>query len=49
LLQQKAIKEGLIAADDNLLAPKFYLAKGLEGWLGKTVEAWMDNRPHWVM
>jgi radical SAM superfamily enzyme YgiQ (UPF0313 family) len=48
-LQQKAIKEGLIAADDNLLAPKFYMAKGLERWLRKTVEAWMDKRPHWVM
>ena len=32
-LQQTAIKKGLITADDNLLIPKFYIAKGLEGWL----------------
>jgi radical SAM superfamily enzyme YgiQ (UPF0313 family) len=49
LLQQTAIKEGFVTADDNLLAPKFYIAKGLEGWLRKTVKAWMNNRPYWVM
>ena len=49
LLQQKAIKEGFITIGDNLLAPKFYIANGLEGWLRKTVKAWMDNRPNWVM
>jgi radical SAM superfamily enzyme YgiQ (UPF0313 family) len=48
-LQQTAIKEGLITADDNLLIPKFYIAKGLEGWLRETVKAWMEIRPHWVM
>jgi radical SAM superfamily enzyme YgiQ (UPF0313 family) len=48
-LQQTAIKEGLITTDDNLLIPKFYIAKGLEGWLRETVKAWMENRPHWVM
>jgi len=48
-LQQTAIKEGLITADDNLLIPKFYIAKGLEGWLRETVKAWMETRPHWVM
>jgi radical SAM superfamily enzyme YgiQ (UPF0313 family) len=48
-LQQTAIKEGLIAADDSLLIPKFYIAKGLEGWLRKTVKAWLETRPNWVM
>ena len=48
-LQQTAIKEGLITADDNLLIPKFYIAKGLESWLRQTVKAWMNDRPHWVM
>ncbi len=48
-LQQTAIKEGLITPDDNLLIPKFYIAKGLEGWLRETVKAWMENRTHWVM
>jgi radical SAM superfamily enzyme YgiQ (UPF0313 family) len=49
LLQQTAIKEGLITVDDNLLIPKFYIAKGLEGWMRGTVKAWMENQPHWVM
>ena len=48
-LQQTAIKEGLITAGDNLLIPKFYIAKGLESWLRETVKAWMETRPHWVM
>jgi radical SAM superfamily enzyme YgiQ (UPF0313 family) len=42
-LQQTAIKEGLITADDNLLIPKFYIAKGLESWLRQTVKAWMND------
>jgi radical SAM superfamily enzyme YgiQ (UPF0313 family) len=48
-LAQTAIEEGLIKADDNLLIPKFYVAKGLEGWLRETVKAWMETRPHWVL
>jgi radical SAM superfamily enzyme YgiQ (UPF0313 family) len=48
-LQQIAIKEGVIAAGENLLIPKFYIAKGLEGWLRETVKTWMETRPHWVM
>jgi radical SAM superfamily enzyme YgiQ (UPF0313 family) len=48
-LQQTAIKEGLVTADDNLLIPKFYIAKRLEGWLRETVKNWLETRPHWVM
>jgi radical SAM superfamily enzyme YgiQ (UPF0313 family) len=48
-LQQTAIKEELVTADDNLLIPKFYMTKGLKGWLRETVNAWMENRPHWMM
>ena len=48
-LQQTAIKEGLITAGDNLLIPKFYIAKSLESWLRQTIKAWMETRPHWVM
>jgi radical SAM superfamily enzyme YgiQ (UPF0313 family) len=48
-LQQTAIKEGLITASDNLLIPKFYIVKGLVGWLRETVKTWMEARPHWVM
>jgi radical SAM superfamily enzyme YgiQ (UPF0313 family) len=48
-LAQTAIKEGMIRANDSLLIPKFYIAKGLEGWLRETVKDWMETRPHWVM
>ena len=46
-LAETAIEEGVIAPDDDLLQPRFYLAKGLEGWLRKTAEHWMKERPHW--
>jgi radical SAM superfamily enzyme YgiQ (UPF0313 family) len=48
-LARTAIEEGLIDADENLLFPKYYLAKDLEGWLRKTVNDWMEKRPHWIM
>lgn len=48
-LARAAMKEGLIKADDNLLFPKFYMTKGLEGWLRRTVKAWMETRPNWIM
>jgi hypothetical protein len=48
-LARTAAKEGLIQADDDLLHPKFYLAKGLQGWLQETLEAWRESRPHWVI
>jgi radical SAM superfamily enzyme YgiQ (UPF0313 family) len=42
-----AAGEGIIAPDDDLLFPTFYLAKGLDGWLQETLTAWMSKRPHW--
>jgi radical SAM superfamily enzyme YgiQ (UPF0313 family) len=48
-LARTAVSEGLIAANDNLLLPKFYIVKNLESWLRKTVAAWRQNRPHWIM
>ncbi len=47
MLSKRAVREGAINADDDLLHPRFYLAKGLEGWLQDTVEEWMRERPHW--
>ena len=49
LLAQTALEEEMIKADDNLLIPKFFIAKGLESWLRETVNHWMKIRPHWVM
>ena len=43
-----ALEEGLIAPEDDLLMPRFYVAHGLQGWLRETVKAWMASRPHWM-
>ena len=48
-LAKRAVDEGMITADDNLLLPKFYLVRGLEDWLHETVSVWMAKRPQWVM
>jgi radical SAM superfamily enzyme YgiQ (UPF0313 family) len=48
-LAKIAIKEGLIKADENLLFPRYYIVEDLEGWLRETVNAWRENRPHWIM
>jgi len=48
-LATTALKEGLIKADDNLLFPRYYIGKDLEGWLRETVNAWREKRPHWIM
>ena len=46
-LARKAIDDGVISPRDDLLFPRFYLAKGLEGWLPETLEKWATARPHW--
>lgn len=45
-LAQVAVAEGRIAAGDDLLMPRFYLARGLEEWLEPTLHAWMAERPY---
>ena len=47
-LAQVAICEGIIDAEDDLLFPVFYLAKGLKDWLPETINDWIKNRPHWL-
>ena len=48
-LARKAIEEGIITPHDELLLPRFYLAKGLEDWLPRTLESWAATRPHWMI
>jgi len=48
-LAKRAIEEGMIAPHDELLFPRFYLAKGLEDWLPETLKNWATTRPHWVI
>jgi radical SAM superfamily enzyme YgiQ (UPF0313 family) len=38
-LALRAVEEGVIAADDDLLLPRFYLAPGLEPWIRERVTA----------
>jgi len=48
-LARTAVDEGVIAPDDDLLQPRFYIQKGLEDWLRETAKSWMEERPHWFM
>jgi radical SAM superfamily enzyme YgiQ (UPF0313 family) len=48
-LAKIAVEEGLIAPDDDLLFPRFYLERGLEDWLGKTVEERIKENTAWMM
>ena len=45
-LARIALDEGQIAAGDDLLEPRFYLAKGLEDWLEPTLHSWMAERSY---
>ena len=48
-LAKIAFEEGVIPEDDDLLFPRFYMAKGLEGWLRETVEDQIRERPNWII
>ena len=48
-LARIAMREGVIDAGSDLLQPRFYIARGLEAWLRETVQAWMAERPHWML
>jgi radical SAM superfamily enzyme YgiQ (UPF0313 family) len=47
LLAEKALAEGVISSQDDLLFPRFYMAKGLDPWLQETLRSWAIARPHW--
>jgi radical SAM superfamily enzyme YgiQ (UPF0313 family) len=48
-LAKTAVQDGLITEDDNLLFPKFYMVKALEGWLRETVAKRVEEHPNWMM
>jgi radical SAM superfamily enzyme YgiQ (UPF0313 family) len=48
VLADRALEEGLVAPNDNLLLPRFYVVPGLEEWLRETVREWTASRPHWM-
>jgi radical SAM superfamily enzyme YgiQ (UPF0313 family) len=47
-LHRVAVDERIIEPDDDLLFPKFYMAKGLKGWLEEMVAKWMEERENWI-
>ena len=48
-LAQTAVNEGLIKENDDLLSPRFYIGKGLEEWVRKTVMERAREHPNWVL
>lgn len=44
-LALQAAREGIIKLDEDLLFPKFYMAKGLAPWLKETINEWLKDRP----
>jgi len=48
-LAEKAVVDGLIAKEDNLLSPKFYMVRGLEDWLRESVAGQMKEHRNWIM
>ena len=48
-LADQAQKEGVIALDDDLLTPKFYVAQGLEDEIREEVERYAAKRPNWAV
>lgn len=47
-LAEVAVEEGVIAADDDLLSPRFFVTPGLDDWLRETVSEWVAARPNWL-
>jgi len=47
-LAQRAVQEGFISPQDDLLKPTFYLVPSLEGWLQETVATYVRYHPQWI-
>jgi hypothetical protein len=47
-LARVAEQERLISDEEDLLAPTFYLAKGLADWLYETVNTHISTHPNWT-
>ena len=48
-LAKIAVEVGLIAPDDDLLFPRFYMERGLEDWLRRTIEERIKENSTWMM
>jgi radical SAM superfamily enzyme YgiQ (UPF0313 family) len=47
-LAELARREGLVAGEDDLLSPKFYMVPGLEPWIRETARNWTAGRPFFI-
>jgi len=47
-LARIAVSEGVIASEDELIFPRFYMVKNLKDRLLETVGTWMKDRPNWL-
>jgi radical SAM superfamily enzyme YgiQ (UPF0313 family) len=47
-LARIAISEGVIASEDELIFPRFYMVNNLRDPLLETVTQWMKSRPNWL-
>ncbi len=48
-LAKIAVEEGVISPDDDLLFPRFYFVKELEGWIDDIMIRWKEKHPEWIM
>ncbi len=44
-LARRAVEDGMITAEDDLLRPRFYLARGLEPWIQERVARFESAQP----
>jgi hypothetical protein len=48
-LAEQARREGVIATDDDLFTPKFYVTPGLEDEIREVVERYAAKKPQWIV
>jgi len=48
-LARIARADGTIAPGDDLLQPRFYMARALRDWLPERVRQWASSRPQWIL
>lgn len=47
-LAETAMAQGVISRNDDLLQPRFYLARELHHWLPSVAKSWLAKRPNWL-
>ncbi len=48
-LARRAVADRIVAPDDDLLRPRFYMTAGMEGPIREMVDRWKADRPHWIV